>query len=169
MLNRLSNREKIMLIIAFCIWVIGLYYLLLYQPMQKEINQLLESKLQKENELLTARMMAKKLPSLKEKYTELTQSQKQQVFDGNITSEGLLRGLNNLSRENKVQLIDFYPDEQEDRIKVKLLIGGQFKTITNFLTSLEKWDLQMDFNSLKLQPAQDALALDLNLIFYKYK
>lgn len=164
MLDRLSQRERIMLILFIFISIIALYYFFVYQPLQNKVNNLTNQVEMKGKEFTNILNLIEKLPDLKERYNELIEIEDIMSERESCTAEYILNTIEEKTAQNNIEIISFIPVEEENKIKMNINLSGNYKNYTLFLDSLAGLEYQVEFNRLQLQSYNDQLILNIILI-----
>lgn len=167
MWDRLSQRERIMFIILGLVIIIAFYYLYLYQPVQTGIKEMMIEKSRKENQLVSALALVKKLPELKERYNELKEIEMKKQKSISLYTEDILQVIEEISKETGVELKSFTPLEKEDSFTLNILMMGYYKEICNFLSGFKRLENQVKFTNLTIEPNQDKLEMRIELFYEK--
>ncbi len=170
MFDNLSQREKVLLIVAFLLIILVSYYFYIYQPMKENIARFQQKKSQKNNKLKTARNLARKLPDLKEKYNKLHKQRNKNSGElvQATSTINLLRDIEELTRENGVKLVGFSPAEKENKVNINISFQGNYSQICGLFNDFKKLSNQLEFKNLQLHPQnEEIINVTMFVIFYK--
>lgn len=169
MWDRLSTRERIMILILFLVVVLSLYYYFIYQPIQAEIKELSIEKRRKEDQLQRDLVIVKKLPELRQRYDKLKEIEKIELKFSTLTPEDFLELIENISRKSGARLTAFIPEEKDNYISLNITMVGYYKNLHDFLSGLKKLANQIKVNTLTIKPYNDQLQMKLVLNYQKQK
>ena len=169
MINKLSRRERILLIILAVVAVIALYYYVLYLPMANKIAALEDEKIYKENQVNQYLIALGRMPALQARYEELKPLRKQLVTM--VTSvDGLLQVLENASARSGVKITSFIPDDRNDYIQVNMIADGTYEELVLFLEGIKKLRGQVEFKKIivaRKEQGDDSLNINSTFILHK--
>lgn len=161
MWNKLSRREKLLLLASGLIIAVALYYFYLYQPLNLEVEMLTKELTIKEQQLDSATVMADKLPLLKKQVGDINNYKTKDKKL--LSSEDLLQILEREAKRFGIKLENFYPNEENNKVRYTILLTGSYQSFIDYLYELEQISFPLEFNSLSIQPGEDT-KLDIKIV-----
>ncbi len=169
MLDKLSQREKILLIVAVTLIIAAVYYFYIYKPLVVNVQKLEEKKINLENQVETGRMYVSKVPDLRKEYARLQEARRekaQKFIDLSILE--LLIDVREYARENNVILSRFSPAETNKNISMNIGIDGDYEQLCWFFLDMMNWRGPFEFRELNMKGQDENLSASLNVLFLKY-
>jgi len=169
MFNKLSRRERMLLIILAVVAVIALYYYTLYLPLSDKIAVLEDDKAYKENQLNQYLITVGRMPVLQARYEELKPLRLQVTTMVN-SADGLLQALENASVKSGVKITSFIPDNRKEFIQVNMLADGTYEELVLFLEGIKKLRGQVEFKKIivaRKEQGDDSLNINSTFILHK--
>lgn len=169
MFANLDRREKIMLVVALLALVITLYYFYIYQPRLETIDQLQSTKIENQNKLDKAQMLARQLPELEKKYAVLKDKydlRRASYIDK--TQTALLIDMREAARANNVELVRFQTFKEEERIDMDVNIKGDYFYLSDLFADFSNWSYWFEFDDLRIKGVKDDLInVSMSVIFHR--
>lgn len=163
MWDRLSQRERIMVIVLFVAIITGGYYLYIYQPTINTLADMQQEKSNKETQLITSLKLIQKLPDLQARYQELKYIE-DIVYD-NKDSQEFIQLISDISTGSGIEITFYSPKETQDTVSISFMVKGNYISINNFLSGLAELKNQLKFSRLLLQAVEEELQLRAEVIY----
>ena len=167
MLDKLSRREKIILLIGLVVLVLGLYYLLLYQPLEDRKNALKQeiNNLELEQEQALAKL--RQISELEEELEALEREEPEINYFNITTKEEFLLLLYNKLEEENIKIISYNSSPGEELITLNLSLEGDYFSFLNFMEEIFADNYPVEISNLNIQRNDNNL--DINLVIKYYK
>ena len=163
MLDRLSQRERIMIIVLVFISIIAFYYFFAYQPLIDKINNLTHQVQMEGQEFTNTLSIIKKLPEVKERYNELKGIEEKMIEREYCTPENILKSIETKANNNNIEIMTFIPDKRENIIRLNIILDGSFKNYCDFLDSISELKNKVEFDKLYLEMNKEKLLMNMLL------
>lgn len=167
MLDSLSRREQIMLIfLIFFILGVG-YYFYIYQPLQGNIADLKQLKLNKELRLNKTMATLRKLPVLQDRYNQLKYIEKEINKNRIDSADEILAVLEEEAGRSGIKITSFIPEEDEKKNEVSILLKGDYNQLIKFFEGIKKLNGQAEFSNMQIvRTAENNLLEASGIIIY---
>ncbi len=166
MFSNLSNREKILLVLAFIIAVSSVYYFYFYTPLTEEIARLKNERNQKDNRLQVALGFAKQLPEIKEEYRQIVLELESRGIYLDKDLIDLLIDFREAANDNNLNLKLYRPSETEENISMTVNIEGDFREIINLLKDFKEWNYWFEFRDVNIGRSDEGVSIYMNAIYH---
>ncbi len=167
MLSNLSNREKILLLLAFIIAFGAVYYFYFYTPLTEEIAQLENEKNQKDNRLAVAMGFAEQLPAIKEEYRQIVMELEARGVYVDKDLIDLLIEFRDTAEENELELTLYRPSENTANISMAVNIEGGFREVINLLEDFKDWNYWFEFRNVNISRSGDnGVMISMNVLYH---
>ena len=155
---KVSDRNKLLGIGSFVVLVIGLFFFVLYEPNQEEINRLVQRRSVANSELSKVRKAAQDLPKHKKELEEVRLQ-----FDTTSTLlpksqeiPNLLRDISDLGRNSGLDFISFTPGQEAPKdfyaeIPIDIKIRGSYHNLGLFLDKVSKLERIVTVNNIRTE------------------
>lgn len=166
MFRNLSNREKILLLLAFIIAVSAVYYFYFYTPLTEEIAQLEAEREEKDNRLQVAVGFAEQLPDIKEEYRQivLELEARGEYVDKDLID--LLIEFREEAKDNDLELRLYRPTENQDNISMSVNIEGGFREVVSLLEDFKEWNYWFEFRNVNISRSDDGVMISMNVLYH---
>ena len=168
MFDNLSQREKILLILAVIIIFTSIYYFYIFQAQNLKLKELKTIKIEKNSTLKIATEMTKKLPEIEKRYNEYLKRQEMKGIKplGKSVTD-LLENIETVAVNNQIKLNSFKPVMKNDLVIMSFSVSGAYLNLSDFFNSLRQWKNWFEFDALSLKPAGEKISADIIIIFHK--
>lgn len=166
MFNKLSNREKILVVLALVISLSAIYYFYFYQPLNEEIVILEDKKSTKNKRLNIAQSYTKRLPEIKEEYRTIISDLESRGQYINKDSIDLLIDFREIAAENNLKLTLFKPKKNDDNISMSINIAGKFRDLTDLLAEFKTWNYWFEFRDINISKSADGVLLSMTALYH---
>ncbi len=167
MFNNLSDREKILLLLAFIIAVGAVYYFYFYTPFTEEITQLTNERNQKDNRLQVAIGFAKQLPEIKEEYRQIVLELEARGIYADKDLIDLLIDFREASKDNDLDLRLYRPSENQNNISMAVNIEGGFREVINLLEDFKEWNYWFEFRNVNIsRSGNTGVMISMNVLYH---
>lgn len=165
MLERLSHRERIMLIFLLFFVIIALYYFYLYQPMEENIINLKLEKESKEMKIRENLSILSNMPSVKKRYEELKHLENELEKIKINSSDEVLKVLETEAQRSGIKIISFVPREETETIEISMLANGSYLQLIHFLDGIKKLNGQLEFKTMRITKDETSNLLEIYGLF----
>ncbi|ABA89375.1 type IV pilus biogenesis protein PilO [Syntrophotalea carbinolica DSM 2380] len=135
----LPNYQKLLLLLLVCSVIFGLFWLVVYQPMGKELDRLQRQKGGLERKLAEDRRIADNLPKFRAEYEKLEKQLEVALRELPNKKEisSLLVGISSLAKNTGLEVVEFKPSAPVPQgfyaqVPVSLRLKGSFHEIAMF-------------------------------------
>ncbi|SIQ12425.1 type IV pilus inner membrane component PilO [Halanaerobium kushneri] len=166
MFNNLSRREKVLLVLAFVIALIAVYYFYFYQPLKNEISVLKNQRNNRENRLDIAMSFARRLPEIKEEYKNIIAEieSRGEYIDKDIID--LLIDFREIAKANNLELKLYRPTENQDNISMSVNITGGFREVSNLLEDFKEWNYWFEFRDVNISRSEQGVLISMKALYH---
>ena len=164
MIDKLNDREKILIWVFVIICIIAIYYLYLLKPIYQEIRILKNKINQHKQKLQELSQISLAIPDLKK---ELQQIKTDYLAVQKYNSENeIFKKIKKEAENKEVKLINFNPRFQKNKVTINLDLQGNYSNLLTFIKTFKKWKNWVKFKTFSLNVTNNTLKLQLLLIFY---
>ena len=152
MWERLSQRERTLIVFFLFILLLTAYYFYIYLPLNEELGLLRQKKMIKEQELNSVKDIIRRLPAAKEEYNRLQGIEL--IADNDIFDiERFLKELADNTMQNRLTLKSFIPYRSGGNYNLNFAIIGVYSDLLSLLDWLENYQFVFQFKELSLRSA----------------
>lgn len=167
MFSNLSNREKILLLLAFIIAVGAVYYFYFYTPFTEEIARLENERNQKDNRLQVAIGFAEKLPQIKEEYRQIVLDLEARGIYVDKDLIDLLIDFREAAKDNELELRLYRPSENQNDISMAVNIEGGFREVISLLEDFKDWNYWFEFRNVNIsRSGNNGVMISMNALYH---
>lgn len=166
MFNNLSNREKVLVVLAIVIALSAVYYFYFYQPLKEEILILEKEKSNKNSRLNIAQSFTKRLPEIRKDYRSIISGLENRGQYLNKDSIDLLIDFREIAEQNNLNLTLFRPRKNKKNITMTVNIAGSFRDLTNLLAEFKTWNYWFEFRDLNISRSADGVLLSMTALYH---
>jgi type IV pilus assembly protein PilO len=166
MFSNLSNREKILLLLAFIIAIGAVYYFYFYTPLTEEIAQLENERNQKDSRLEVAIGFAEQLPAIKEEYRQIVLELEARGMYVDKDLIDLLIEFREAAKDNDLELRLYRPSENAENISMSVNIEGGFREIVSLLEDFKEWNYWFEFRNVNISRSGDGVMISMNVLYH---
>ncbi len=152
MLNRLSNREKYLLLIALFMIIIGLYYFYYHLPQKQIIDDLDNSLTQKNTQLNSLLVKVRQIPELEKKIKELEMELFSLYPPDWKSEEDFFKLLAARAKMANINIERYIPEGSDPKLAVFFKAAGNFENLVLFIGSLTRYDKLFVLDELNFTP-----------------
>ncbi len=168
MIDRLSRREKILLLLAFIGLVFGLYYYFPYQWITEEQEIVQEEIDQLETDITLARDRIDQIPELEEELARLEEERSELLEAAIREPEEILAHLNVFSREAGMTINSYSKGDREDGHPLSLSYEGEYLPLLQMMRLVDEWDYRLVVEDFSLSADEDdELTISMNYFFHQ--
>lgn len=143
-MGNLSKREKILIIIAAVLMVLGGYFYLLYQPLAEDIEHLQNEVNVLEDEYSAMLEKINQIPELEEELAELKEERETILEMGYRDPEEIVAVLTAFSRESNISLNGYSRGEADGGFPFELQAEGRYGPLLQFIWLIDSWDYRLE-------------------------
>ena len=168
MIDRLTRREKILLLLAFIGLVFGLYYYFPYQWITEEQDLVQQDIDQLETELQLARQRIEQIPELEEELARLEEERSELLEAAIREPEEILAHLNVFSRQSGMTINSYSTGGREDGHPLNLSYEGEYLPLLQMMRLVDEWDYRLVVEDFSLSTGEDdELNISMNYFFHQ--
>ena len=166
MLNNLSRREKVILLLAFIIALGAIYYFYFYTPLTEEIAALERRRDERNNRLNVAMSYAERLPEIKKEYLAILDELAERGVYVEKDEIDLLIDYRDASLENDLDLVLYRPNVRDESIHMNIQIRGGYREAVNLLEDFKEWNYWFEFRDVNIGRSDDGVQLSMNTLYH---
>ncbi|WP_125990750.1 type II secretion system protein GspM [Halocella sp. SP3-1] len=167
MLSSLSRRERVMLIFLIFFALGAGYYFYIYQPLEENIANLSQLKINKELQINKTTATLRKLPVLQDRYDQLQYIEEELNKNKINSADEMLAVLEGEAGKSGIKISSFIPEEDEKETEISILLKGNYNQLIKFLEGIEKLNGQAEFSNMRIaRIAENNLLEAFGIIIY---
>jgi len=166
MFKNLTNREKILLVLAFIIALTAVYYFYFYQPLKAEIASLENERNNRQNRLDIAMSFARRIPEIKAEYKQIIDDLESRGQYINKDIIDLLIDFREIAKSTNLGLELFRPKDNETNISMSVNIVGGFREASNLLEAFKDWNYWFEFRDVNISRGNDGVLLSMIVLYH---
>ena len=157
--KKLNQREQILIIVLIILVLAFLYYYFAYQPLRNSINDLQREINIRERELMTTKVLVRRLPQLEDKYNSM-KGLERKIELINLNVEDFFTMLDQLTGKYNIAFTSYTPKLSENMVNITITIRATYNNLIDFLYSLQIFRDQVLFKEIQINRGQEE---DLNI------
>jgi len=167
MMDRLSRREKILLLLAFVGLIFGLYYYFPYQWITEEQDLVQQDIDRLETELQLAQTRIEQIPELEEELARLEEERSELLEAAIREPEEILAALNVFSRQTDMTINSYSKGQREDGHPLTLEYEGDYFPLLEMMRMVDEWDYRLVVEEFSIAANEEELFVAVNFFFHQ--
>ncbi len=171
MMDRLSRREKILLLLAFVGLIFGLYYYFPYQWITEDQEIVQQDIAQLETEIQLAQERIEQIPELEEELARLEEERSELLEAAIREPEEILAALNVFSRRTDMTINSYSKGQREDGHPLTLNYEGDYFPLLEMMRMIDEWDYRLVVEEFSVTANdadnEDDLNIAVNFFFHQ--